>query len=61
MSRSKRSRKSGSTFNPKVVEAFLALDHSRLLHPVGRLRPAKWGSYPDAKPVFFASKTPAPS
>ena len=53
--------KSETHFDPKVVEAFLALDHARLLHPVGRMRPAKWGSYTDAKPVFFASKTPAPS
>ena len=35
-------RNSGTHFNPRVVEAFLKLDHSRLLHPVGRLRPAEW-------------------
>ncbi len=33
----------GVHFSPKVVEAFLALDHSRLMHPVGGLRPANWG------------------
>ena len=36
-------RNAGVHFNPRVVEAFLALDHARLLHPVGRLRPANWG------------------
>ena len=29
----------GKHFDPKVVEAFMALDHARLLHPVIGLRP----------------------
>ena len=53
-------KKSGVHFHPKVVEAFLALDHARLLHPVGRLRPPTWGSPAEAKPAFPVSATAAP-
>ena len=31
----------GDHFDPEVVEAFMALDHARLLHPVGGLRPQR--------------------
>ncbi|HYH62353.1 MAG TPA: HD domain-containing phosphohydrolase [Solirubrobacterales bacterium] len=31
----------GEHFDPKVVEAFLKLDHARLLHPVSGLRPER--------------------
>jgi putative nucleotidyltransferase with HDIG domain len=44
----------GGDFDPKVVDAFLALDHARLLHPVGRLRPANWSQFRDRRPVLFA-------
>ncbi len=34
-------RSAGKHFDPKVVEAFMELDHARLLHPVGGLRPER--------------------
>ena len=46
----------GVHFNPKVVEAFLALDHARLLHPVGGLRPANWGRPRETKPVLASRR-----
>ena len=34
----------GGQFDPKVVEAFLSLDHAELLHPVRQLRPEGWAA-----------------
>jgi putative two-component system response regulator len=47
-------KNAGVYFDPKVVDAFLALDHARLLHPVGRLRPANWSQPPERKRVLAA-------
>ena len=47
-------KNSGIHFDPSVVDAFLELDHVRLLHPVGRLRPANWGA-PKESPRALAT------
>ena len=47
-------KNAGVHFDPKVVDAFLALDHARLLHPVGRLRPANWSEPRERKRVLAA-------
>ncbi|MDX6586500.1 MAG: cyclic di-GMP phosphodiesterase [Solirubrobacterales bacterium] len=44
-------KNAGGHFSPKVVEAFLTLDHSRLMHPAGGLRPANWGRPRETAPI----------
>jgi PAS domain S-box-containing protein/putative nucleotidyltransferase with HDIG domain len=48
-------KNAGVHFDPEVVEAFLALEHSRLRHPVGGLRPANWGRPREVAPTAATS------